>query len=256
MGTRERYDHGVFSYVELGTSDAEAAKAFYERLFGWSFRDVPVGDGITYHPASKDDQPVAALYESTQRPAWTNYVTVDDVDETTGKVGDLGGTVITEPYDVMDMGRMSVVQDPTGGVVALWQAKDNIGASLVNAPGALAWNDLQTTDVEAASEFYAELLGWEIGEVEGAPDERRGIKVGEGMNGGMAKLAEAAADNGVPSHWLAFFGVEDAEATAKAAEEAGGSVVAGPLDVPAGKMAVLTDPQGVMFGVVDGDFDD
>ena len=104
--------------------------------------------------------------------------------------------------------------------------------------------------------FYAELLGWDVGEVEGAPDERRGIKVGEGLNGGIAKLAESASSNGMPSHWLAFFGAEDTEAAAKAAEEAGGSVVVPPMDVPSGRMAVIADPQGAMFGVVDGDMDD
>ncbi len=256
MGTRERYEHGVFSYVELASGDVEAAKPFYERLFGWTYDDVPLGDDMTYHPASKDGKRVAAVYQTQREAGWLNYVTVDDLDATAGKVDDLGGTVTQKPFDVMDQGRMAVVTDPTGATLALWEPKENAGAELVNAAGALAWNDLQTTDVAKAAEFYAELLGWELGEVEDAPDERQAIRVGEGLNGGIAKLPDSSAEAGVPSHWVAFFAVDDVGATVELVEDSDGTVLAGPIDVPSGRMAVITDPGGVIFGIVDGELDE
>jgi uncharacterized protein len=255
MGTREKYDHGVFSYVELATSDANAATAFYGRLFGWEFQNQPIGDELVYTTATKDGHRVAALYGSQQRATWLNYVTVDDVDAIAEKVTELGGKVITEPMDVMEHGRMAVVQDPQGAVFALWQAGTNIGAELVNDPGAFSWNDLQTTDVEGAVEFYGELLGWELGAVEGAPGNRHGIRVGEGMNGGIAELAPQAAEDGVPSHWLTIFHHEDIEQGVGTVRDGGGTVVVEPFDVPAGRWAIVADPQGAMFALFTGEVD-
>ena len=162
MGKRSSYEQGTFSWVDLATPDAAAAKEFYGKLFGWSFEDVPVGDDGVYVMASVDGANVGAISQAEGPPRWNSYITVDDVDAMTEKADEAGATVHSKPFDVMDAGRMSVIQDPSGGVVSLWQAKDTHGAEVVNVHGALTWNDLMTYDVGEAAEFYAELLGWEV----------------------------------------------------------------------------------------------
>src|SRR3954447_17357652 len=168
MGTRERYEPGTFSWVELATHDAQGAKAFYGELFGREYDDNPVGEGdAVYSMAKRDGRFVGAVFQSDQgTPHWNSYITVASVDEAAAKAGEAGGHVAAEPFDVMDAGRMTVVQDPTGAAVCLWEAKRHIGAGLVNAPGALSWNDLMTTDVGKAAEFYSQVFGWEVAEVE------------------------------------------------------------------------------------------
>ena len=253
MGTRDRYDAGTFSWVELATSDADAAKRFYGELFGWDYEDSDIPDGGTYTMVKLGDRYVAGLMASEQPPHWNSYISVDSVDEAVKKAADAGGQTL-DPFDVMGAGRMAVVTDPTGAPVCLWEAKDHPGAGVVNAPGALAWNDLMTTDVGKASEFYCEVFGWEVAEVEGAPGDRLVIRNGERMNGGMATLPEGADE--APPHWLPYFGVEDAGAAAERIGELGGQVVAGPIDVPSGQFVLGVDPQGALFAVVAGDFDD
>jgi predicted enzyme related to lactoylglutathione lyase len=256
MGTRDSHAPGTFSWAELATSDGDAAKRFYGALFGWDYQDNPMDDqGGVYSMAQVGGRHVAALFQTDQQPPhWNSYVTVDSADEAARKASEAGANVLAEPFDVFDSGRMAVIQDPTGAVVNLWEAKQHIGAGLVNAPGALTWNDLMTTDVGKASEFYCELFGWEVAEVEGAPDDRLVIRNGETMNGGMAKLPEAA--QGAPPHWLPYFAVEDADAAAETVRREGGEVVAGPIDVPAGRFLVCTDPQGAGFALIAGQLDD
>jgi predicted enzyme related to lactoylglutathione lyase len=256
MGKRESYEPGTFSWAELQTSDADAAKTFYGELFGWGFEDNDTGGGPVYSMASVNGDHVAALFTSEQGPPhWNSYITVESVDETAEKAKEAGADMVAEPFDVMESGRMAVLQDPSGAVVSVWEPKKHIGASLVNAPGALCWNDLATHDVEKAVEFYAEVFGWEIGSVEDAPDERHGIRVGERMNGGIAKIPEAAGTEVMP-HWLVCFAVDDVDAALKKLEEGGGSKLSDVLDVPSGRFAVVADPQGSVFAVVDGDMDD
>src|SRR3954468_7531811 len=178
MGKRTSHPHGAFSWVDNATTDQEAAKSFYAAMFGWDYRDSPVGDGVYYSMALKDGANAAAIAPQQQDeisqgipPHWNNYVTVDDVDAVSARVGELGGTLVVEPFDVMDVGRMSVLIDPTGGVLCLWEARSNIGAGVVNEHGALCWNELNTRDVEAAQAFYGELLGWTFEKIPDIPME-------------------------------------------------------------------------------------
>src|SRR3954447_21551338 len=128
MGERTSYAPGTFSWVELVTSDAEAAKAFYTEVFGWTYQDTPIGDGMVYSTALVDGKPAGALYSGDdQSPHWNCYVTVASVDDATEKAGALGGRVMAEPFDVMDVGRMSVIADPTGAALCLWEPGQHIG---------------------------------------------------------------------------------------------------------------------------------
>ena len=169
MGERESYAPGTFCWVDLGTTDAAGAKAFYGRVFGWEGEDMPVGDGATYTMLRLGGRDVAAVYEQGEDeraagipPHWSSYISVVDVDETAARVEGLGGKLLAEPFDVLDSGRMAVVQDPTGALVSLWQPGRHVGARLVNDPGSLTWNDLATPDPDAAAAFYTALLGWEV----------------------------------------------------------------------------------------------
>jgi uncharacterized protein len=256
MGTREKHEPGTFSWVDLATTDLDGAKAFYGEVFGWEFEDLPVGEGQVYSMAKVDGSNVAAASEADGPPRWNSYVTVESASDAAEKAEAAGAKVHAPPFDVMDAGRMAVIQDPSGGVVALWEPKDNPGAGLVNAHGALAWNDLMTHDVEKATEFYCELFGWEVAPVtEDAGNERVVIRNGERMNGGMARMPESMGDD-TPPHWLPYFGVDDVDAAVRATEEGGGSKLSDPVDVPAGRLAVLADPQGAVFAVFSGEFDD
>src|SRR3954453_6242988 len=144
MGERTSYAPGTFSWAELVTSDAEAAKAFYTSVFGWEYRDNPVPGGSVYSTALRDGKDVAALFTSDQPPHWNCYVTVESVEATSSRAAELGATIAAEPFDVMDVGRMAVIVDEVGAGLCLWEPRSHIGASLVNAPGAMAWNDLLT----------------------------------------------------------------------------------------------------------------
>jgi predicted enzyme related to lactoylglutathione lyase len=184
-------------------------------------------------------------------PMWNSYVAVESADAAADRARELGATVHAGPFDVMDAGRMAVVQDPQGAFFMVWQAGRHFGAELVNAPGALAWNELATPDVDAAIAFYSALFGWTVGPFEGATEGPYfSIRNGEASNGGMRPL-----EPGVPPHWLAYFGTEDVEAALAKVEELGGSRHVGPLDIGVGTVGVAQDAQGATFGIYAGRFD-
>jgi predicted enzyme related to lactoylglutathione lyase len=217
----------------------------------WS---MPVGDGATYTMLRLGGRDVAALYEqgADERaagipPHWSSYVSVVDVDELAARVEGLGGKLLAEPFDVLDSGRMAVVQDPTGALVSLWQAGRHFGARLVNDPGCLTWNDLATPDPDAAAAFYTALLGWQV---ESQAPEYATIKNEGSLNGGIRRETE------LPPHWLPYFTTQSVAQTAARAREAGGQVLAEGMPVPAGKIGVLLDPQGAPFAVFEGEVDD
>jgi predicted enzyme related to lactoylglutathione lyase len=262
MGERTEHKHGTHSWVDLSTSDAEAAKKFYGELFGWEFEDMPTSDdddAMTYSMASLDGKTVAALFkgDGSLPVHWNSYVTVEDVDGMAEQVSELGGELTAEPMDVMEAGRMLVLQDPTGAFLNLWQAKENIGANVVNVPGSLTWNDLNTTDPEAATKFYGELLGWTFDKVPDVPDfDYWVIKNGDRTNGGVRPIDNSQAGD-VPSHWLPYFASSDARADKEKVEGLGGRTYFGPTDLPTGgTLAVVADPQGGVFGLFSGEFDD
>jgi predicted enzyme related to lactoylglutathione lyase len=262
MGERSSYPHGTFSWVENATSDPDGAKRFYAQLFGWEYDDNPVGDAIYYTMAKLRDHFVAAIAPQQSDEAalgvpahWNSDITVDDVDAVSARVEELGGTVHAPAFDVIDAGRMSAISDPTGAVVYFWQAKNHIGAGLVNEPGTLCWNDLATRDPAAAERFWSELLGWRFEQVSQEPAYWT-IYNGDRKNGGMRQLGDELGPD-IPAHWIAYFGVESIDATAETATGAGAQVHVPRTQVTeTGAFAVLTDPIGAAFALVEGTFDD
>ena len=268
MGKRERYEPGTFSWVELSTTDPDGAKAFYKKLFGWEAEDSPIPEeagGGVYTMCRVDGEDVAALQRQRADqtaagipPNWFSYITVADPDAAAARAKELGGSIHLDAFDVMTSGRMAVIGDPTGAVFGVWQAGDSIGATLVNDPGCLTANELSTNDVERAREFYSALFGWKIEEVDtqGGPPywtiEHKGAA--QGRNGGMRELAPEQA--GVPPHWMPYFTAGSADDTIAKTQAGGGALHAGPIDIPAGRIAVLGDPQGAIFGIFEGEVDD
>jgi len=254
MPARSSYTEGTPNWVDLQTTDPEAAKAFYASLFGWSFDDQPMPDGGgPYSLAALDGQLVAAIapqapqmVEAGVPPAWNTYIAVDDVDAATAKVAPAGGQVAMEPFDIADAGRMAFVLDPTGTPVALWQAGNHIGATLVNEPNTLTWNELTNSNLDAALPFYEAVVGLSARKVPMGDDEYTMLFVGEDMAGG----ATPPQMGGVPNHWHVWFAVGDPDATAAAAAAGGGSVLVGPMDMPIGRFATIADPQGAVFSVI------
>ena len=255
MGERTSYPPGTFSWSDLQTDDLDRAKSFYGDLFGWSYDDIPIGDGAVYSMAKVQAHRVAGLGErqdESMPPHWNCYVTVDDVDAAAARAGELGANVVAPPFDVFDAGRMAAFADPQGAVLSVWQAKESIGAQLVNVPGALTWNDLMSPDIAASSEFYTALFGWEIAEIEGADGQYWSITNNGRINGGIMPTPE-----GGHPEWNLYFAVADADAAVAKAGELGGSTIAGPMDVPNGtRFAVLSDSSGAVFSVAAGPMDD
>lgn len=255
MGERTSHPPGTLSWSDLGTSDPEAAKTFYTNLFGWDHEDMPIPEGGTYTMLRKDGKNAAALSAAQEGmpPAWNAYVTVDSADDAAARAAELGATVIAEPFDVLDAGRMAVIQDPTGAFFSVWEPRREIGAHIVNGPGALTLSQLNTGDPGRALEFYSELFGWR-GESVGAGDMPYwGLYNGDRMAGGLMQLHP---DMGAPPHWLNYFGTERVDDAAGRIGELGGQILVPPTEVPGGTILVAQDPQGAVFGLLSGRFDD
>ena len=249
MGARTSYPPGTFSWAELATSDADAAKAFYTDVFGWEYRDDPVGEGMVYSTALLGGQAVAALYASDQPPHWNSYVTVASADQAAARAQELGGQLVSEPFDVLDVGRMAVIADPTGATFCVWEPGTHVGAAVVNGPGALTWNDLITPDPGTAAEFYGGLLGWTFMEI---PDSGgyRVIQNDARSNGGMMSR------EGMPPAWIPYFGHPDLDGFLRRVGELDGRALSEPVAVPSGRFAVIADAQGAVFAALTGDYDD
>lgn len=259
MGERTHYAPGTFSWVDLTTTDQEAAKAFYGALFGWTFEDNPVGEGVVYTMASLGGRHVAAISPQPQQqrdagvpPLWNSYVTVQSADESLECARQFGGTVHAPAFDVFNAGRMGVIQDPQGAYVMVWEPKEHIGAGLVNAPGALSWNELATPDVEASATFYNRLFGWSTEAFEGMGTPYKTIQTqAGGTNGGIR--AAAATE---PTYWLVYFGTDELQSALARVEELGGSKLVDPMELTGGAIAVAQDPQSAVFALYTGHFDD
>jgi predicted enzyme related to lactoylglutathione lyase len=255
MTVIETYAPGTFCWADLGTPDAAAAKRFYTGLFGWRFEDRPMGPDATYTMFSLQGKSVAALYQQEPQqpgmpPHWLSYISVDSAADVAHRTRELGGTVLMEAFDVLDVGRMALIQDPSGGVVALWEPRRHIGAGVVGEPNTLCWHELATTDVAGAGQFFGELFGWQR-EVQqlGAVAYTMFTRDEGSAAGGMMQIGPDWGP--VPPHWLIYFAVADCEASAERARELGASVKVPPSDIPGiGRFAVLEDPQGAAFAII------
>lgn len=246
---------GTFCWVELGTTNSEAAKSFYKELFGWDYHDSDGGPGMVYTMIRLNGKDVGGLYQMPSNmleqgvpPHWLNYISVANADEATAQAKASGGAVMNGPFDVMNAGRMSVIQDPTGGVFAVWQPKEHAGAGVYGQLGTFCWQELGTGDANKARDFYTTLFGWATEQFPG-PMEYTVFKNGDQGVGGMYQITPEMGP--LPPHWLTYFAVADCDATVQKATENGGSVMKPAEDIPGvGRFAILLDPASAVFAIL------
>jgi len=244
------YAPGTPSWVDVSTTDIEAAKAFYGSLFGWESVSYPEMGGYTNF--TLDGKLVCGgvpIQSPGQPPAWSTYVCVADADATARAVGENGGQVAYEPMDVADLGRMAVCIDPTGAFFGLWQPGTHKGAQVVNQPGSFCWNELDTRDIEGAKAFYTKVFPW-TAKTSGSGEESytEWQLNGRSIAGGMQMGGQFPAN--VPPNWLTYLAVADCDGTVAKAKELGGSAIMPAMDSPQGRFAVLSDPQGAVFAII------
>lgn len=250
------YKPGTFCWVELATSNAAGAKAFYSKLFGWTYVDNPMGPDMIYSMLKINDKNVGGLFQLMPDmvaqgipPHWLSYVSVANADETVEKIKSEGGTILNGPFDVADIGRMAVIRDPTGAVFAIWQSGSHEGAGIYNVPNSFAWNELGTRDAKRAGEFYSNVFGWtrDVKNM-GALEYTMFSNGGRGAGG----MYEITAEMGnLPPHWLVYFSVDDCDAKVKQATELGAKVMKPAADIPGvGRFAILIDPQDAAFAII------
>lgn len=253
------YAPGTFCWPELSSKDQRAAEKFYTSLFGWTIKETPMGPDAHYTIFLKDDHDVAALtqmdkaQDSSGIPSnWLSYVSTTNVDASVEKAKSLGGTLIAGPFDVMEHGRMAVLNDPTGATFALWQAKAHAGAARMDQPYSLVWTELMTPDPKQSTPFYTGLFGWGTETMPMGTFDYTLWKRGKDSAGGMMQITPEMGK--MPAHWMPYFGVTDADATTKKAKDLGGQAMVEPRDIPnVGRFAILTDPTGAHFSILQPD---
>jgi hypothetical protein len=254
MSERTSYEPGTPSWVDLSTPDVDASARFYGGLFGWDVEAAgppeETGGYAMFKLRGRTVAGVGPIMQEGQPPVWSTYVSTDDADGAVARAQEAGGSVVVEPMQVMDAGRMAFVAHPAGGFVGLWEPARHTGAELVNEPGALNWNELHTRDVEGAKAFYSAVFGWTAADQDFGEMVYTVFNLGENGIGGMMPMPAGVPDE-VPAYWLSFFAVDDCDGTVAKARELGGSVTVEAMDIPdIGRFAVLADPHGTTFGVV------
>jgi uncharacterized protein len=287
MPERDGYIPGVPCWVDASEPDPEAALDFYGGLFGWEFEDiVPPGSEGKYFIArakasgwslfdpsgdmrSGDVAAVRSITEGAPpRAIWNTYFSVENADEAASRVRDAGGSVVIEPLDLLDAARVAVFTDSEGAAFCVWEAKEHKGAGLVNDPGSLNFNGLNTRDLEGARAFYGSVFGWQtlaldwgavLWTLPGYGDYLEGYHpqlrkqmaeagAPEGFEDVVATINPIADDQSdTPAHWSVTFATDDADATAAKATKLGGKVIVAPFDAPWVRMTVIADPQGATF---------
>lgn len=266
MSERDGFQAGVPCWVETWQNDPDAATTFYSRIFGWEVADTspPDAEG-TFQICRLRGRDVAAIGSpipdgAPPVPVWTTFIQVESAEDTAAKARDAGGSVIVEPIESLEGGRLAIVADPAGATFAAWEQARHKGAQAINEPGAWAMSVLVTPDPEGAKRFYGEVFGWTT-RAFGLGDEEVTMFALPGYVGGepeqpvprdvVATLAPPGVGDGAPPHWSVDFWIRDPDEAARITAEMGGQVLAEPFDIPdiGMRQAALADPQGASFTI-------
>lgn len=248
--TVTKYPQGTFCWADVTSTDIVVTKNFMTGLLGWRAEDMPANNYGHYTQFFVEEHMVAGAgaYPPEMKgvpSSWNNYVSVDDIQATKDAAEELGAKTVMGPMEILDLGIMACIQDPQGAYIFLWQPKKHPGAGLVNTVGAMGWNELYTPDLKKSQEFYGCLFGWTF---EASGDDYFIIKNNGRMNGGMMELTPEMA--GMPPMWMTYFTVASIDSAIAKTNELGGQVHM-TKDVPQGKLAMLADPTGASFFVIE-----
>jgi uncharacterized protein len=244
---------GTPNWVDLGSPDLDASRQFYSQLFGWTANVSPDPQYGGYTIFNKNNKAVAgagSLTSQGQIPAWSTYVATEDANAVAASVEQNGGKIVAPPMDVGQEGRMAVFADPTGASFSVWQPGNMAGAEMVNAPGAVTWNELTTRDPARAKAFYHAVFGWNAQDAGDGDVKYTTFMLDDQPIAGMMPMSGDAAAENLPPLWTVYFAVEDTDATAQTAKKLGGQVAVPAMDSPHGRFAALNDPQGASFSVI------
>jgi predicted enzyme related to lactoylglutathione lyase len=249
------YAPGTPCWIDLMAEDQAAAMGFYGDLFGWEGEPGPAEFG-GYAVMTLNNRAVAGIGPkmSPDMPhVWTTYLATDDAAASSAAVLAAGGSIMAPPMDVGTLGTMGIAIDPTGAVFGFWGHKEFFGATVVNEPGALNWNECNTSDPSAAAKFYEASFGLTSSPMPGA-DGYLILHVGDRGIAGIRKITSPPFPEGTPPHWMAWIAVDDTDDTVDRLVRAGGTVMSPPMDMPGvGRLAGVADPWGAPFGVLKGE---
>jgi predicted enzyme related to lactoylglutathione lyase len=240
------------AWVELSTTDPAGARDFYSRLFGWQIEVIadPQYGGYSMARDGGDDVAGITPQQTPGAPsAWGVYIGTDDVTALAGKVRAAGGTVVVEPFDVGDQGRMAIFQDPAGAFISGWQAGGmrSFGQGRANTFG---WAEVSSRDVDRAIPFYRQVFGWgERTSGAGTPQRYTEFQQDGTSIAGALPMPPMVPD-GAPSFWSVYFNVDDLDGAHRRAIAAGASELVPPMEFPGGRFSMVTDPQGASFGLL------
>lgn len=242
------------NWVDLSTPDIEAALDFYGGLFGWEIEKsiTPMGDYFIGKTAGRQ---VCGLMkagpEMAALPAiWTTFFNVADVDAKVRKAGDIGGRILEPPFDIPDA-RIAVVADPTGAMFGLISGPEPQAVWMDRVPGRVSWIEVLTRNPGTAEAFYTELFDWKAETAtEPAGVEYTTFKLDEDPVAGMMLMPETVPPE-APSHWAVYFTVGDAEEAINRTAELGGRILMPATPIELGRFAVLEDPQGGVFQIME-----
>ncbi|HZT97065.1 MAG TPA: VOC family protein [Chloroflexota bacterium] len=246
------YAAGTPIWIDVSSPDLDRTRDFYSRLLGWEAQQAAGPEAGSYTMMLLDGKMAAGAMQTfspDQHPAWSTYIRSDDAQATAQRVRDAGGEVIMGPDDVMGQGNLAVFRDPAGAFIGIWEPKEHRGVQVANQPGSFSWSELYTRDMPAAREFYGKVFGWEsedtnVGEMPYTLFKLDGRAIAGGID--MTTMLPES----VPPHWLVYFTVEDTDRAVEQVKEMGGKILAGPQPTPMGPMAVIEDPVGPSFAVI------
>jgi predicted enzyme related to lactoylglutathione lyase len=247
MPTRDTaWPAGTPCWVDYAAADIDGAKDFYTSVIGWDYTEgrPEFGGYLTAKTKGLGAAGLMPKMDPSQPSVWTTYFATDDAAATVEAITAAGGTVVVGPADVGPLGKMVIAIDPQGQAFGAWQAADHTGVQIYNEPGALVWNEAATSDTKAAQQFYGKVFGFSFDQIEGM-DDYATFSIGEGPLGGLG-----AQSPGAPEGWSVCFSVANTDAAVAAAESGGGKVRTAAADTPYGRFAVLEDPWGATFSVM------
>jgi predicted enzyme related to lactoylglutathione lyase len=250
MVRRTSYPPGAPCWIDLATTDPEAAREFYGELFGWSFAvGGPEVGGYTMCLIEGDSVAgMAAIQTQGMSPVWSTYLATADVDATAEVVREAGGEVVMAPLDVLDQGRLCFAVDAVGAPIGFWQPRNHVGSARVAEHGAMVWNEHASRDLATAEDFYATVVGWEFEPMETGGPRYALARVGGEVCGGLVEMTERWGD-ALP-HWMVYFHVDAVETAHETALGLGATEHLPLTDTPFGRFTVISDPQGAVLTLI------